>query len=96
MESRILRRLDYPWKLGLWELDVALTFSVCFMLGLIQGSASGMFIGTLAGYGLCVYITKSKAMRHIGYIWHMLYWFLPESIFPTKKAPASAQMDMVG
>jgi conjugal transfer pilus assembly protein TraL len=95
-DSYILRRLDDPWKLGLWELDIALPFSLCAFLGMLRGTGLSMFMGVALGYLLARSVSRIKAARHPAYIKHVMYWYLPP-LFSRKKAlPPSAHQEMVG
>ena len=96
--SRILRRLDDPWKLGLWEMDVSGTFVFFLMLGLMKGSISAFFLAGVAGWFAATRISKLKAMRHTGFLWHFLFWWLPqEAMFiPRGIVPPSHYREMVG
>ncbi|MBK6742673.1 MAG: type IV conjugative transfer system protein TraL [Hydrogenophilales bacterium] len=96
--SRILRRLDDPWKLGLWEMDVAGTFVFFLMLGLMKGSITAFFLSAVVGWFASTRISKLKAMRHTGFLWHFLFWWLPqEAMFiPRGIVPPSHYREMVG
>ncbi len=96
--SRILRRLDDPWKLGLWELDVAGTFVFFLCLGFMKGTMGAFFAAIVAGYFVCSRISKLKAMRHTGFLWHFLFWWLPqEAMFISRDLlPPSHYRELVG
>ncbi|WP_068637797.1 type IV conjugative transfer system protein TraL [Thauera butanivorans] len=96
-ESRVLRRCDDPWKLGLWELDVALPFSMCLMFGLMKGSAISMGVSVLVGWFIAYRVTRIKTRGHPRHFRHLLYWIMPELVgFSPKGFPPSAQYEMVG
>jgi conjugal transfer pilus assembly protein TraL len=95
-ESTILRRLDDPWKLGLWELDVAIPFAFCIFVGMVRGTGLSLFLGVAAGIFVGRSITKIKAARHPGFFKHLLYWVLPDVVYRTRALPPSALREMVG
>lgn len=96
-ESRVLRRLDDPWKLGLWELDVALPFAFCLMMGIMKGTALGLLVSILIGWFVSHRVTKVKAAKHPKYFKHLLYWLMPPLIGLAARAlPPSAQTEMMG
>lgn len=96
-DTRILRRLDDPWKLGLWELDVAMPFTFCLVMGLLKGTALALFSSVAVGWFIASRITKVKAAKHPKFFRHLLYWMLPPiSGLSPKSFPPSAQHEMVG
>lgn len=95
--SRVLRLLDEPWKLGLWELDVALPFACCLMFGIMKGSAVALIASVLVGWLVSSRVTKIKSKGHPRYFRHLMYWALPpEASMAPKAFPPSAQQEMVG
>lgn len=96
-QVRILRRLDDPWKLALWELDVALPFALCLFFGLLKGTATGLGLSVLVGWFITNRISRIKSRGHPRYFRHLIYWIFPPEIALTPKAlPPSAQHEMVG
>nr|MBL8455662.1 type IV conjugative transfer system protein TraL [Zoogloeaceae bacterium] len=96
-ETSIIRRLDDPWKLGLWELDVALPFAFCLMMGIVKGTALALIASVLIGWFIAARVTKIKAAKHPKYFKHILYWTLPPLVGLAPRAfPPSAQNEMVG
>jgi conjugal transfer pilus assembly protein TraL len=98
-ESRILRRLDDPWKLGVWEMDVASVFVFFLMLGFMKGSMGALFGFAALGAFVVWRISKLKAMRHTGFLWHFMYWWLPAEllyIVPRGVLPPSNYRDLAG
>ncbi len=95
-EDRILRRLDDPWKLGLWELDIAVPFCACLCAGMIRGTTPAFIGSAIVGWLVCKRIARLKAARHSGFFTHFMYWWLPGEFYPVKSMPPSAQREMVG
>jgi hypothetical protein len=56
------------------------------------------FAAIVAGYFVCSRISKLKAMRHTGFLWHFLFWWLPqEAMFiPRDLLPPSHYRELVG
>lgn len=98
-DSRILRHLDAPWKLGIWEMDVSITFIFFIFLGFMKGTMTGFFGAAAVGYFASSRIAKLKAMRHTGYLWHFLYWWLPQELMlliPRGVIPPSHYRELAG
>ena len=95
-QSYILRRLDDPWKIGLWELDVALPFSFCAFFGMLRGTAMSLVIGVALGFFLARTVSRIKAAKHPAFFKHFLYWCMPPFLSRTRALPPSAQQEMVG
>lgn len=97
-ESYILRRLDDPWTLGLWELDVALPFAACLFFGMIRGTFSGLLLSVVLALFIARRISRIKAARHPRFFLHMLYWLFPAVVLGpwARHLPPSAQHEMVG
>lgn len=96
-ETHVLRRLDDPWKLGLWELDIALPFAFCMFMGMLKGTGLSLFMGVAVGFFIAQRIGKIKAARHPKYFRHFMYWVLPPvSLAAPKALPPSSQHEMVG
>ena len=95
-QSYILRRLDDPWKIGLWELDVALPFSFCAFFGMIRGTIVSLVVGVAIGFFIARMVSRIKAAKHPGFFKHFLYWILPPELARIKSLPPSAQNEMVG
>ena len=97
-ESYILRRLDDPWTLGLWELDVALPFAACLFLGMVRGTFTALLVSVIVAVVLARRITQIKAARHPRFFLHLLYWLFPASVLGSwaRRLPPSAQHEMVG
>ncbi len=95
---RILQHLDDPWKLGVWEMDVSITFIFFLFLGFMKGTMWSFFGFAVVGYFASSRISKLKAMRHTGYLWHFLYWWLPAELafIPRGVVPPSHYRELAG
>jgi len=93
----IPRRLDDPWKIGWWDIDVAIPFLFCCFLGFManQGMKS-MALGAIAGANLSRRVSKLKTDKHPAFAWHWTYWHLPELFTRMKATPPSHVRRMVG
>jgi len=87
----IPRRLNDPPKLFLWDMDIAMLFSTCFILGAIAGSA---ILGSIVGGALGHYYGRLKSGKHPAYAVHLVYWYLP--IGKMKAVPPSHIREMLG
>lgn len=93
----IPRRLDDQWKVGLWDVDVALPFVLCLGLGfLANGGIKGVLAGAVVGVVVSRWFSKKKADRHPAFAWHWAYWHLPECLSRLKATPPSYLRRMVG
>ena len=95
-QSYILRRLDDPWKIGLWELDVALPFAFCAFFGMLRGTAVSLIVAVALGFIVARKVSRIKAAKHPQFFKHFLYWILPPFLSRTRALPPSAQHEMVG
>jgi conjugal transfer pilus assembly protein TraL len=95
-ETLILRRLDDPWKLGLWDLDIALPFTFCVFFGMLRGTGLSLLLGVALGFITARAVSRLKAARHPAYIKHAIYWTLPPMFARIQALPPSAQNEMVG
>jgi conjugal transfer pilus assembly protein TraL len=97
-DTYIFNRLDDPWKLGMWELDVAFPFVACVFLGILRGSIISLSVGVLIGTFVSWRIAKLRASKHPGYALHMAYWHLPSigRLNGFRCLPDSAIREMVG
>lgn len=93
----IPRRLDDPWKVGLWDMDVAIPWLVTFgifytalggIMGMIVGGAAGTFVGMKA--------SKLKSDKHPAFAMHWAYWNLPDFIVKLHCTPPSHHRRMIG
>lgn len=93
----IPRRLDDQWKVGLWEMDVAVPW--LFIVMLFYSTTGGM-LGTLLGVGVASYvgrlISRSKGDHHPAFALHWAYWHLPEFVIKMNCLPPSHYRRMIG
>lgn len=87
----IPRRLNDPPKLFFWDMDIAVLFSTCFILGAISGSA---ILGSIAGLALGHHYGKLKSGKHPAYAVHLAYWHLP--IGKMNRVPPSHIRELLG
>jgi conjugal transfer pilus assembly protein TraL len=94
----VLTRLNDAWRLGMWELDVALPALVFGFFGLVKGTGLSLAIGAGIGLWLSWRVSKLKAAQHPGYAKHWLYWYFPNIgiVNNFKILPDSAVREMVG
>jgi conjugal transfer pilus assembly protein TraL len=94
----IPRRLDDQWKLGMWDIDVALSTVIGVVLGMMKGTFLSMGICTVVGLLISWKIAKIKASQHPGYAMHALYWYVPNllALNSFRKLPESSVREMVG
>jgi conjugal transfer pilus assembly protein TraL len=96
-DAYIPRRLDDAWKIGLWDVDVAVPALFGFFLGWMSGTKLGFAIA--AGLGLYVsrWISRVKSDKHPAYFLHWAYWSLPTNPLTALRAtPPSHIRRMVG
>lgn len=93
----IPRRLDDQWKVGFWDLDVALPVIFGLFLGYVSGSKMSFAICIVGGACASRWIARTKADRHPAFAIHWLYWHLPSSPLTALRAtPPSHIRRMVG
>lgn len=96
-DTYIPRRLDDQWKLGFWDIDVALPVLFGCFLGFISGSKLGFFVAVSAGMFVARAMRKMKFEKHPAIVLHFLFWHMPPSPFSQLKAtPPSSISRMVG
>ena len=96
-KTYIPRRLDDQWKIGWWDLDVALPFLFCFFLGFMANQGmKGMIGGAIVGALLSRMVSRIRADKHPAFAWHWTYWHLPEFFTRMKATPPSHVRRMVG
>jgi len=70
----IPRRLNDPPRLFFWDLDVAMVFLSCLMMGLFMNAPiSGILSASVLGYKF----GKLKSGKHPAFAIHMAYWYIP-------------------
>lgn len=93
----IPRRLDDPWKIGFWDVDVAAPVLFSALVGYLTASKVSFF-GCLAG-GLFVarWISHTKQDKHPAFVLHWLYWHLPSTpLTSLRTTPPSYLRRLVG
>ena len=96
-DTYIPRRLDDPWKIGFWDVDVAAPFLFFFFVGYVSGSRWSLAACLVAGIGLSRWVARLKADRHPAFAVHWIYWHLPHSPLTAMRAtPPSHIRRMVG
>lgn len=94
----VLSRLDDPWKMGAWEIDVVLPVILCLFVAMLKGTGTALLLGAVVGFFISMKIAKLKAAQHPGYVLHFIYWHLPAfgAINNFSVVPGSAYREMVG
>lgn len=93
----IPRRLDDPWKIGFWDMDVAAPFLFGLFLGYMSGSKWSFALCTVVGFVTARWIAHIKADKHPAFAVHWLYWHLPTNPLTAMGAtPPSHLRRMVG
>ena len=96
-DTYIPRRLDDQWKLGLWDVDVAMPVLASLFLGMMAGSKLALGIAALGGLALARWMQRMKASTHPAIVLHFLYWYLPANpVFAQKTVPPAGLDRMVG
>lgn len=96
-QSNVLRRLDDQWKIGLWDVDVALPFSFSLLLAWLAGSWLGWMLFPAAGLWVSRRLARTKWRTHEAIVWHWVYWYLPSNPMTSMRAtPPSHYRRMVG
>lgn len=96
-DTYIPRRLDDQWKLGFWDLDVALPFTAGLLLGYLSGTKLSFAVCVVAGWFTSRWIARIKADKHPAFAIHWLYWHLPTNPITAMRAtPPSHLRRMVG
>ena len=93
----IPRRLDDPWKIGFWDLDVAAPFLFGLFLGYLSGSKLSFALCSAAGFLTSRWIARIKADKHPAFAMHWMYWHLPTNpMTALRVTPPSHLRRMVG
>lgn len=80
LNTYIPRRLDDSWKVGLWDIDVAIPFAFCLTLGFMGGTKAIFVTSVFCGVLLGRWISRMKADRHPAFLLHWLYWTFPSML----------------
>lgn len=93
----IPRRLDDQWKVGLWDIDVAVPWLIAFMVfytalggmaGILVGGAGATFVGRA--------FARLKSDHHPAFAMHWAYWNLPAFVVRFYATPPSHHRRMIG
>ncbi len=96
-DTYIPRRLDDPWKLGFWDIDVAAPVVFAMLVGYASSSRLSVALCTVAGRVVARCIARIKVDKHPAFAMHWLYWHLPTSPLTAMQAtPPSHIRRMVG
>ena len=96
-DTYIPRRLDDSWKIGFWDVEIALPVLFMLMLGYASGSKFGFVVCLAAGIFVSRWLSRLKADKHPAFALHWLYWHLPTTPFTAMRAtPPSHIRRMVG
>lgn len=93
LKHGVPRTLDDPARIFWWDLDQAMLFSICGVLGMVLGSLmGGLALGTTLGW---VY-GRAKSGRHRMFAVHAIYWHLPGAIMKMRRTPSSDARELIG
>ena len=93
MKLLIPRRLDDKAKFLWWDMDQAMLVSTFLMLGVLaEMVAAGFVTGLIAGY----MYSRAKAGKHPDFAIHLMYWYLPSSLFKMNVIPPSHLTEFIG
>lgn len=96
-DTYIPRRLDDPWKLGFWDIDVAAPVVFAMFLGYVSSSRLSFAICLVAGLVVARWIARIKVDKHPAFAMHWAYWALPTNPATAMRAtPPSHIRRMVG
>ncbi|MGF6095755.1 type IV conjugative transfer system protein TraL [Pseudomonas sp. 18175] len=93
----IPRRLDDPWKLGFWDVDIAAPVLFGALIGYLSGNKWAFALCLAFGLLLARWIAHSKQDKHPAFALHWLYWHLPAMPLTALHAtPPSYRRRLVG
>ena len=96
-DTYIPSRLDDPWKIGFWDVDVAAPTLLGLFVGYLSGSGLAFALCLAAGFLASRWIARVKADRHPAFALHCLYWHLPTNpLWALSATPPSHIRRMVG
>lgn len=96
-DTYIPRRLDDPWKIGFWDVDVAAPTVLGLLVGYLSGSRISFALCVAAGLWASRWIGRIKSDKHPAFAIHWLYWHLPVNPLTAMRAtPPSHVRRMVG
>ena len=73
----IPRRLDDPWKIGFWDVDVAAPVLFGALVGYLSANKLSFFVCLGIGWLLASWVSHTKQDKHPAFVLHWLYWHLP-------------------
>ncbi|MRV70569.1 type IV conjugative transfer system protein TraL [Duganella sp. FT92W] len=76
-DTYIPRRLDDQWKIGFWDMDVAMPVLFAIFVGWLAGTRTAFCICVAIGITISRKLSKVKADKHEAYVLHWMYWWLP-------------------
>lgn len=96
-DTYIPRRLDDTWKIGFWDVDVALPFLVGVFVGYLSGSKLSFVLCMVVAVFTSRWISRVKADKHPAFALHWIYWHIPVNPATAMRAtPPSHLRRMVG
>jgi conjugal transfer pilus assembly protein TraL len=96
-DTYIPRRLDDPWKIGFWDIDVATPTLFGLFVGYLSGSKLSFALCVATGFIASRWIARIKADKHPAFAVHWLYWHLPTSPITSMKATPPSHIErMIG
>lgn len=96
-DTYIPRRLDDQWKIGLWDIDIAVPFLFAIFLGWMTGTKTGFVLFAGLGFYFTRWLSRVKADKHPAFALHWAYWALPSNPITSLRAtPPSHLQRMVG
>lgn len=96
-DTYIPGRLDDPWKIGLWDIDVAFPVLFFLYLGWIADSRIAFCIFLATGIFLSRKLSKLKADKHEAFALHWMHWMLPASpLTHLRETPPAHIQRMIG
>ncbi len=89
----IPQQLDEPFKFILWTVDDLAALFIPFLVLLL--GLNSPITGLLMGGMLLFFLKKVKGEQGHYFLYHVMYWYLP-NVFHFKKTPPSSIRDYIG